>query len=116
MEKTITIDGRDIRFKTNGATPMRYKAQFKRDLFKDILKMASLEQAIGKKKINVGDFEVLDFEVFYNVAWLMSKTADPNILDPIAWLETFVEFPLVDVMPDLQELMSSCFMQTKKKI
>jgi hypothetical protein len=115
MEKTITIDGKEVRFKTNGATPMLYKAQFKRDLFKDILKMASLEQ-ITKKKINVEDLEVLDFEVFYNMAWLMARTADPTIPDPIKWLESFDEFPMVDVMPDLQELLSSCFMQSKKKL
>ena len=49
MEKTITIDGKEVRFKTNGATPMRYKAQFGQDYFKEILKMAPLE-ALGENE------------------------------------------------------------------
>ena len=48
MEKTIEIDGKKIRFKTNGATPLRYKAQFGKDYFKEILKFAPLEKSMGK--------------------------------------------------------------------
>ena len=40
MEKTIEIDGKKVGFKTNGATPLRYKAQFGKDYFKEILKFA----------------------------------------------------------------------------
>ena len=70
MEKTIEIDGKKIRFKTNGATPLRYKAQFGKDFFKEILKLAPLEKLQGKDKkdITSEDLEALDFEVFYNIA------------------------------------------------
>ena len=40
MEKIIEIDGKKIGFKTNGATPLRYKPQFGKDYFKEILKLA----------------------------------------------------------------------------
>jgi hypothetical protein len=115
MEKTIKIDGKEIRFKTNGATPLRYKAQFGRDYFKEILKLAPLEKLSGKKKIEGKDLEILDFEVFYNIAWIMAKTADPAIPEPIAWLEQFEVFPMVEIIPELQELMLASFQTTKKK-
>lgn len=116
MEKTITIDGKQVRFKSNGATPLRYKAQFGKDYFKEILKMSPLEQLKKKKNIEPKDLEALDFEVFYNIAWIMAKTADPSIPEPLTWLEGFETFPIVDIFPELQELMANTLQTTKKKI
>lgn len=117
MEKTITIDGKEIRFKTNGATPLRYKAQFGQDYFKEILKMAPLQNLSKKKKQDVTpkDLEVLDFEVFYNLAWIMAKTADTTIPEPIAWLEQFDEFPMAEIIPELQDMLLASIQTTKKK-
>lgn len=114
MEKTLIIDGQKVKFKSNGSTPLRYKAQFQRDYFKEILKMASLESLVGKKKIVPKDLEALDFEVFYNIAWIMAKTADPSIPDPISWLDEFDEFPIIDIVPELQDLIAAS-LQSKKK-
>jgi hypothetical protein len=114
MEKTITIDGKEIRFKTNGATPLRYKAQFGRDYFKEILKMAPLANK-NKNDIESKDLEALDFEVFYNIAWIMAKTADSSIPEPIAWLEQFDEFPMVEIIPELQDMLLASIQTTKKK-
>jgi hypothetical protein len=116
MEKTITIDGRQVRFKSNGATPMRYKAQFGKDYLKEILKMAPIEKMNKKKDVNAKDLEVIDFEVFYNIAWIMAKTADPSIPEPLEWLATFEEFPIAEIVPDLQELMTATLMSSKKKL
>jgi hypothetical protein len=116
MEKTIEIDGKKVRFKTNGATPLRYKAQFGKDYFKEILKLAPLQKLQGSKKgIAPEDLQHLDFEVFYNISWIMAKTADPTIPEPLEWLEQFDEFPMADVIPQLQDLMMASFQTTKKK-
>jgi len=114
MEKTILIDSKEIRFKTNGATPLRFKAQFGKDYFQEILKLAPLEN-LGKKKSHTKDLEVLDFEVFYNIAWIMAKTADPAIPEPITWLEQFDSFPIAEIIPELQDLLFASFQTTKKK-
>jgi hypothetical protein len=116
MEKTLTIDGKEVRFKSNGSIPLRYKAQFQRDFFKDIMKMATLQTLAGKKKIDPKDLEVIDFEVFYNIAWIMAKTADPNLPEPIPWLDTFDVFPMADIIPELQDLVSANISQAKKKL
>lgn len=117
MEKTLLIDERKVSFKTNGAIPLRYKAQFGRDYFKDILKMAPLANVKmkNKKEVDVKSLEALDFEVFYNIAWVMAKTADPSIPEPIEWLSGFEEFPIVDIFPELQDLMSATLQTSKKK-
>jgi hypothetical protein len=114
MEKTILIDGKQIRFKTNGATPLRFKAQFKKDFFKEILKLMPLANK-KESELEAKDLEALDFEVFFEMAWIMAKTANPSIPEPLEWLEQFDEFPMAEVIPELQELMLSSFQTTKKK-
>lgn len=113
MEKTITIDGKKVRFKSNGATPLRYKAQFGKDYFKEILKLAPLQNL--KRKIQPEDLALLDFEVFYNITWILAKTAEPTIPEPMEWLEQFDEFPMAEIIPELQEMMVASFKSSKKK-
>lgn len=114
----IEIDGKQIRFKTNGAIPLRYKAQFGRDYFKDILKMLPMNDMKKKKKddMDVKSLESLDFEVFYNIAWVYAKAGNPEIPEPITWLESFEEFPIGDVMDGMQDLMIATLASSKKKI
>jgi hypothetical protein len=116
MEKTVEIDGKKVRFKSNGATPLRYKAQFGKDYFKEILKLAPLQKLQGSKKgFSPEDLQHLDFEVFYNISWIMAKTADPTIPEPLEWLEQFEEYPMAEIIPQLQDLMMASFQTTKKK-
>ncbi|MDM5231489.1 hypothetical protein [Lysinibacillus pakistanensis] len=48
MEITLTIDGKQIPFKSNGAVAKRYMMQFQRDLLKDILSMGVAEKSFDK--------------------------------------------------------------------
>lgn len=113
MEKTIEIDGKKICFKSTAATPLRYKSQFGKDFFVDIMKLSRLD-GLNSKKINIEKIEKLDFEVFYNIIWVLAKTADKKIPDPITWLDGFDEFPLFEIIPELQDLILASI-QTKKK-
>jgi hypothetical protein len=118
MEKTLTIDGKAVTFKSNGASPLRYKMQFGKEFFAEIVKMGALEK-LGtldkndKEKL-VEAIQGLDFEVFYNIAWVFAKTADKNIPDPMSWLDTFDEFPMLEIIPELQDMILSTI-QSKKK-
>lgn len=119
MEKIINIDGKDIRFKSTAAFLLRYKAEFCRDALVDISKMYG---SIG----NITSFETtadylkamekLDLEIFYNMAWVLAKAADNSIPPLIEWLDTFESFPIVDILCDLIELLSSCLSSSKKNI
>lgn len=60
MERKISIDGKEYRMIANGATPRIYRALFKSEVF---LKMAKAVTEEG---------EVLDTEVFENLAYCMA--------------------------------------------
>ncbi|NMF06530.1 hypothetical protein ACUH7Y_25215 [Clostridium beijerinckii] len=113
MEKTITIDNKEVTFKSTAATPLRFKAQFHKDYFAEIIKLNRL----NKFKDATDNFEMLenaDFEIFYNIIWVLAKTADNSIPDPITWLDGFDEFPLFQIIPEIQDLIASSI-QSKKK-
>jgi len=105
MEKTLTIDGRQVRFKSSGAFLLRYKSQFGRDALQDVYK---LQKAVRwdkhQKKHVLGNVNALDLEVLYNLAWTLAKTADPSIPPPMEWLDSFSTFPLQEIMPEVMDL------------
>ena len=107
MEKTILISGQQVSFKTNGAVPKRYQMQFKRDLFKDLLAMGMTGQTEAKTELEA--FQDIDFDLFYNLAWVLAKSADSTIPEPLTWLEEFETFPIMDILPELQEMLAALF-------
>jgi hypothetical protein len=114
MEKILIIDGRQVKFKSTGAFLLRYKAQFGRDALQDILK---LQGAIDNKN-QIKNIDALDLEVFYNLIWTLAKTADPSIPPPLEWLDTFGEFPLAEIVPEVIDLIFSSLgttVEPKKK-
>lgn len=111
MEKIIQIDGQDIKFKSTGATPIKYKKQFGRDFFADIFKMNTISEIMNSK--NKKNIDNLDMDVFYNIAWVLAKGA--NDIPPLEeWLESFESFPIVEVISELNELLVASI-QSKKK-
>lgn len=119
MEKTIIIDDKPVRFKSTGATPLRYKMQFGRDFFAEILTLNALSEikVNSKGEIDLDNFDVnkIDFETFYNIAWSLAKTADNSLPDPLTWLDSFDVFPLMDIIPELQDILAAALQQSKKK-
>lgn len=111
MEKTIVIDGKEVKFKSTGAIPKRYKAQFGRDFFADLF---SMESVIKKKNVTADDIRKINFDVFYDMAWTLAKTADHAIPDPLTWLDTFESFPIIEIMPELQEMLAATIATQKK--
>lgn len=122
MEKTIEIDGKKVKLKSTGATPLRYKAQFGKDYFSELMKMGALQEfskAAGEgedilKNIDPDTFDLIDFEVFYQIIWVMAKTADKSIPEPLEWLDGFDEFPIMDILTEIQDLLVSTLKSKKK--
>lgn len=117
MEKFIDIDGKKVGFKTNGAVPLMYMAQFQKDMIKDILAMGVTERK-NKKESKEEQIkwirENVDFMTFFNIAWVYAKAYDKTIGPPLEWLEGFETFPIMDVIEPLQELLEKT-LSTKKK-
>lgn len=130
MEKIIKIDGRDIKFKAAASLPYRYKNQFGTDVL--ALLMPIIEAALETLKDNQEEFEkVIDADKLsdvlpevtqllsglvgncyglelihvYNLLWVMAKTADDNTPPPMEWLDSFGQFPLKDIVPEVFSLL-----------
>lgn len=118
MEKTIEIDGKKVKLKSTAGTPKRYKAQFRHDYFSELLKLSKLMansngDEFDLSKIDYNELEYLDFEVFYNFIWVLAKTANKDIGDPLDWLDEFDSMPIAEIFPEIIDLLESSI-STKK--
>lgn len=106
IEKTIDINGQQVKFRSSATIPRLYRIKFKRDIFKDLTK---LEKAYSKKaKEGDEDLEIDDLEIFENVAYIMAFHADPTIPKTInEWLDQFEMFSIYQVLPEILELWGS---------
>lgn len=135
MEKTINIDGRPVTFKASGGLAYRYKAQFGREFFADVDELSTFldtgkveKKAVKDKKgkpvfVNgqiqfeektVYDYTKLALDGLYNILWTMAKTADASIPDPLAWLDSFDTFPVMDILPEVKEILQQNFKTSPK--
>ena len=89
LEKIITIDGKDVAFKTSAALPRIYREKFKSDVFIDLNRMREQAKKNKKSKAEVATpYEALD--TVEQLAYCMAKHADPSIPDDINdWLSQF---------------------------
>ena len=123
MEKTIHIAGKEVRLKSTAATPLLYKAQFKSDYMKDLLKLAGLETLTevsdenGKldvKKLTDDDLNRIDMSVLYQYLWTLAKNADMSIADPITWFSGFDSLDLEEVLPEVSDMLTASLYTAKK--
>ncbi len=101
--KTITVDGKEVKFRASATIPRLYRFKFGRDILLDTQCLAEAYQA----KMNQGkNIDADNLFIFENVAYIMAKHGDPdNVPDsPEAWLDGFNVFSIYDVFPHLIEL------------
>lgn len=115
MEKTIEISGQQVTFKSSGAVPKRYKMQFQRDFFKDLIGMGITNQKLDdlSEDAQLEAVRKIDFDVFYDIAWTLAKTADSKIPDPMTWLDGFDTFPIMEILPELQDILAATISSKK---
>ena len=102
IERTITISGQEVPFRSSATVPRLYRAKFKRDIFKDLTK---LELSYSKRTEDGDELQIEDLEIFENVAYIMAFHADPSIPKTIdEWLDQFDMFSIYQVLPQILEL------------
>lgn len=118
LEKTLTISGKEVRFRSSATVPRLYRIKFKRDIFKDL---AKLEKSYKDKASEDGSaLEIEDLEIFENVAYIMAFHADhstPGTIDE--WLDQFEMFSIYEVLPEILELWGTNLMtevESKKNL
>lgn len=112
MERTVNIDGKDVKFKATASTIRKYRERFGRDLLMDFQKL--------QDEASVGETLTVDaLTIFENLAYTMAKQADPDIPDePDEWLDDFGMFSIYVVLPQIVELWQLSTLptaQSKKK-
>lgn len=112
MEKVLKIGDKEIKMKSTAGTMMRYRNNFNRDFIKDLVKL----QGKLNDKIEKGqEFEAIDLDIFEKIAWCMAKTADNSIPDIENWLDEFETFDIMQVLPEIMNLLVSNMEQINKK-
>lgn len=102
IERTITISGKEVPFRSSATVPRLYRAKFKRDIFKDLSK---LEKSYTRRTKDGDELQIEDLEIFENVAYIMAFHADPSIPKTIdEWLDQFDMFSIYQVLPEILEL------------
>ena len=106
LEKTVTICGKDVKFRSSATIPRLYRIKFKRDIFKDLFQ---LEKSYKAKASEDGStLEIEDLEIFENVAYIMAYHADHSIPGTIdEWLDQFEMFSIYEILPEILELWGS---------
>ena len=117
MEKVIRIGEKDIKMASTAGTLYRYRMQFKRDFMKDLAALDTALHNIQKAKENdqYAEFNVLQLEVFEQIAWSMAKTADKNIPEIDDWMDQFDTFDIYQALPQIMDIASSNFVNNKEK-
>ena len=117
IKKEIVIDGKTVPFRASATVPRLYRAQFKRDIFKDLMK---LDSGLKKNQKESSNLPIEDLEMFENVAYIMAKHADPTQPNtPEEWLDQFDTFSIYQVLPEILELWDSNIRtesESKKKL
>lgn len=120
MDKTIIIGGNPVVFRKTAGTMLRYKRQFGRELYPDLMRIYDLmpmlqEYAGGKddqeltkeQKLSLAKvFLGVETEWMYDIAYIMAQQADPTITDEITWLDSFddlnILYLFIELMPLIQ--------------
>ena len=103
MERTVTIDGKEMRMRASALIPRLYRYKFGRDIVTDKQKL----RTGFLKAQNEGEaLSAMDLEVFENVAWLMLRHAGEDVPDsPDEWLDSIDGvFSVYEVLPVILEL------------
>ena len=104
MEKTISIDGRELKFKATASTPRVYRQAFGRDIYVDI---KSLLAGISAE----ADIPVEVLNAFENIAYCLNAQAEGKELkretldkEMNEWLDQFDTFSIYHVFPQIMDL------------
>ena len=103
MDKVVTIDGKEIKFRATARTPRLYRALIGRDMIAD---MNRLQKAFDPQNSEASNLDMLNLQIFEDTAYIMARHANPDITEKTAeeWLDSFNMFSIYDVLPHILEL------------
>lgn len=119
MERMVTIDGREVRFRASATVPRLYRIKFRRDIITDmaaIHKQLKAQQKTkeGEENPEPSTLPIETLELFEDVAYIMAKHGDPdNVPGTVEeWLDGFDTFSIYLVFPVIEEMWANNMAQT----
>lgn len=94
----ITIDGKEVAVRASGATYIRYKNVFKRDLFKEF---AAFEVAEN------GEVPEGALETLIRAGYIMAEQAEPSGLSFDEWCDQFSFIGLAKDIPQIAGILTN---------
>lgn len=118
IKKDVSVGGVMVPFRASATIPRLYRAQFGRDIFKDLLKLEKAiknskavkniensDEAVKNSNEDESGIGIDDLELFENVAYIMAKHADPSQPDTAEeWLDQFDVLSIYTILPEILEL------------
>lgn len=103
MEKILTIDGRNVKFRATAAVPRLYRIKFRRDIIQD---MQIIQAALDKQEHDGKSLPPEALTMFENVAYIMAKHGDKDAVpsDPDEWLDSFSTFSIYEIFNEIIDL------------
>lgn len=113
MIKTVTIGGKEVKFKSSAAILYLYRQQYGRDL---IIDMAKLEANLHKNADGSSNLPIENLQIFEEMAYIFAKHADPEEVpdDIVEWLDQFEAFDIFEVFPVLIDMWAENTKTTSK--
>lgn len=113
MDKTVEIDGKQIKFRATARTPRLYRAIIGRDMIAD---MNRLQKAFDPSKAKESNLDMLDLQIFEDTAYIMARHANPDMTEKSAdeWLDMFDMFSIYEILPQILELWAINTKQTSQ--
>ena len=122
MRKTIKLeDKKEIKINTSWNWAYIYQEYFGHDIIPDLIpaidafiKMFT-EMVNGEEVDDEGvDLYGLEITTMTNLIWALAKNADDDIPEVREWLDTFDEFPLDIIVPEVIEALTGSMISRKK--
>lgn len=113
MEKTVIVDGKEVRMRASALIPRLYRVKFGRDMISDLRQLQKAYQKAVNLPADATDEErqdaqlsALDLTIFENVAYMMAKHADKSVPDTAEeWMDSMDGiFSIYEVLPTILEL------------
>ncbi len=92
MEKTVKIDGKEVKLKTSGALPRIYRRLLRREIFEDVAKLSLTSVALADpERPDPSKEDQLEAnEIIEDLTFAMAKHADPSLPETVEeWLAGF---------------------------
>lgn len=116
MDKTITIDDKEVKFRATARTPRLYRALTMRDLIKDLNQLSKDFKKVKNDEDPMDSLSTEDLTIFENATYVMARHANPDIQEstPDEWLDTFNMFSIWEVLPQILDLWKRNTLQTSE--